>query len=74
MNLGECDEYMGTSFGRLAPAGLDFVWTRISKGGKSPCNAVRYIENQCPFSKWRYMGESQQVATTRFVVDSSLSL
>ena len=62
------------SVGRSLPAGLDFVWTRISAGGTAPRNAVRYTDNQCPFSKSRNMGEAQQEATTRLVDDSSLSL
>ena len=74
MSLGEYPGELGTSFGRSLPAGLDFVCTRISKDGTSPRNAARYAENQCPFSKSRYMAESQQVATTRFVDDPSLIL
>lgn len=60
------------SLGRSLPARLDFVCTRISRVGTSPCNAAQYTDNQCPFSKSRYMGELQQVATTRLVEDSSL--
>src|SRR5918993_4505583 len=74
MNLREYPRWLGTSSGRWTPAGLDFVWTRISRGGRSPRNAARYIVNQCPFSNSRNMGESQQAATTRLVDDSSLSL
>ncbi|CAA9415308.1 MAG: hypothetical protein AVDCRST_MAG64-2560, partial [uncultured Phycisphaerae bacterium] len=35
MNLREYPRWFGTSFGRSLPAGLDFVWTRISRGGGS---------------------------------------
>ena len=73
MNLREYPRWLVTSFGRRTPAGLDFVWTRISGGGGSPRNAARYIDNQCPFSNSRNMGQSQQLATTRFVDDPSLA-
>ena len=74
MNSREYPRWLGTSSGRSTPSGLDFVCTRISVGGKSPRNAVRYTDSQCPFSKSRNMGEPQQAATTRLVEDSSLSL
>ncbi len=71
MSLSPYAGELGTSFGRALPAGLAFVCKRISRGGTSPRNAARYTENQCPFSKWRYMAELQQVATSRLVDDPS---
>ena len=74
MNLREYPGWLGTSSGRSLPAGLDLVCTRISGGGAFPRIAARYTDSQCPFSKSRHMAELQQVATIRFVDDSSLIL